>query len=193
MISALIAGAAVVLAGLIAVIGQWLNSRNDRQLTLLEVELHSKMPSEAKAARLELEHVIDDRIHRWYLRTHPFERSLRAAWVGVAFAFLFLATGILVHYVTDRAALATKLSDSTPGFLAIAKVGAYALLALAVAILLAGVVWSIWPRTRPPGWNPKPRETPLASAEAQGNGDTPNAKDVALKQPSTPPKDLLSP
>jgi hypothetical protein len=101
MIPALIAGAALVLAGLITAIGQWLNSRNDRQLALLEVELHSKMPAEAKAAVHELEHVIDDRIHRWYLRTRPFARMMRAAGLAVAAAYFFVAIHTLLLYVTD--------------------------------------------------------------------------------------------
>lgn len=158
-------------------LGQWLNSRNDRQLTLLEVELHSKMPPEAKAAARELEHVIDHRIHGWYLRTHPFARALRAAGVAVAAAYLFAAIYALLLYAADRAALVTKLSAGTPGLVAIAGAGVVALTVLAVAILVAGVVWSVWPRTAPPGWDPKPRDAPLAATQTKGNGDTPNAKD----------------
>jgi hypothetical protein len=187
MIPALIAGAAVVLAGLIAAIGQWLNSRNDRQLTLLEVELHSKMPPEAKAASLELEHVIDHRIHRWYLSTRPFARTLRATVLAVALAYLFAAIYTLILYVTDRTVAVTRLSGFSTDLLAVTYGAVWAFVALAIALALAGVVWSIWPKTWPRGWDPKAREAPPTHTQTQGNGDSPNAMDAAAsKLPSTP-------
>ena len=70
MIPALIAGAATVLAVLVTTVGQWFKSRDDRQLTLLEVELHSRMPAELEARR-ELAQVIDARFHRWYEKAGP--------------------------------------------------------------------------------------------------------------------------
>lgn len=31
-------------------------------------------------------------------------------------------------------------------------------------VLGAGLVWTVWPRTRPPGWDPKPREAQPAAS-----------------------------
>ena len=89
-------------------------------------------------------------------------------------------------YATDKAALVTKLSATAPDLLAGLLAGVVAVCALSLVFVLAAVVWSVWPKNVLRGWEPKPREAPPARTETQGNGDAPNAKDVVLKQPSTP-------
>ena len=129
--------------------------------------------------------MIDYRIHRWYLRTHPIARTFRAAWLMVAYAIFFAAIYMLGLYVTDRAALVTGLSASATDSLPVARGLMVAFGALSALLVLAPVVFSVWPRTRPPGWDPMPRQAPPARTETQRNGDAPTAKDV-VKQPSTP-------
>jgi uncharacterized membrane protein YraQ (UPF0718 family) len=87
----LIAAIASVLVIAITVIGQWINSRNDRNLTNQEVDILKKLDSNSTAAR-ELSQVIQFRIAKWHRRIAKSRQLLRGTIVwGVVGYLMFLA------------------------------------------------------------------------------------------------------
>jgi hypothetical protein len=88
----LIAAAASVIVIVITVIGQWISSRNDRNLTNQEADLLQKLDSHSSAAR-ELSEVIELRISRWRRRMTAWSRTRRFS------LWLFQVGGVLVLVV----------------------------------------------------------------------------------------------
>jgi hypothetical protein len=86
----LIAPIASILVIAITVIGQWINSRNDRNLTNQELDILKKLDSNSTAAR-ELSAVIQFRIAKWHRRIAKSRQLLRGTIVwGVISYLLFL-------------------------------------------------------------------------------------------------------
>jgi hypothetical protein len=87
----LIAAIASVVVIAITVMGQWINSRNDRNLTNQEVDILKKLDSNSTAAR-ELSQVIQFRIAKWHRRIAKSRQLLRGTIVwGVVGYLMFLA------------------------------------------------------------------------------------------------------
>ena len=74
----LVAAIASVSVIAITVIGQWINSRNDRSLTNQELDILKKLDSNSMAAR-ELSEVIHFRITKWHRRIAKTRQLLRSA------------------------------------------------------------------------------------------------------------------
>jgi hypothetical protein len=88
-----IAAIASVTVIVITVIGQWINSRNDRNLTNQEVDLLKKLDPKSKAAR-ELNDVIDFRIGKWRQRITKSKRLARMGifWMVACYMNIIIAT-----------------------------------------------------------------------------------------------------
>jgi hypothetical protein len=98
----LIAAIASVVVILITVIGQWINSRNDRSLTNQELDILQKLDNlkeldaNPSAAR-ELSEVIQFRIAKWHDKTVKSERFVRRAWMWAAVSWMLLMVGDLAY------------------------------------------------------------------------------------------------
>ena len=193
--TALIAGAATVLAVFVTAFGQWLTSRNDRQLTLAELNLLSKMRPGSQPDR-GLEVVIGRRVGRWrsastYWR-RMFRRSALVAGISMFFAVVYAALGVLLKPDTAQEVLRQRGTALRFVF------GALAWLTLALAYLglmlpLIPPRWWKWilhpiktPREKK-NVAGKAAETPqLSAVDVAG---TTNAKDTA-SQPSQSLRDV---
>jgi hypothetical protein len=89
----LIAAIASVSVIAITVIGQWINSRNDRILTNQELDILKKLDSNSTAAR-ELSEVIQFRIAKWHRRIAKARQLLRSAIVWGVIGYLLLTTAV---------------------------------------------------------------------------------------------------
>ena len=95
--SNLIPAVVTVIGIIIGVIGQWINSRNDRNLTNQEVDILTKLDPNSSAAR-ELSKVIEFRVAKWYGKILKSRRAEREAsnW-GIA-SFLL----VMWHFAVER-------------------------------------------------------------------------------------------
>jgi hypothetical protein len=82
LISLLVPALASVIVIIITVTGQWINSRNDRNLANQEVEILKKLDSNSRTAR-ELNEVIEFRVTRWHRK---IAQSRRSRWRAIALA-----------------------------------------------------------------------------------------------------------
>jgi hypothetical protein len=97
----LVAAIASVSVIAITVIGQWINSRNDRSLTNQELDILKKLDSNSMAAR-ELSEVIHFRITKWHRRIAKTRQLLRSAVVWAVIGYLLLVTAVqLTHFPRD--------------------------------------------------------------------------------------------
>lgn len=112
MVPALITSVVPVLVASITIFGYWLTSRNDRQKTLLEVDLLSKLPEDAITAAMCLRMVIDRRIQKWERSSQPQRDHLRRAVLGWFQAYLFLAVAFTGKYFVDPQGLHSNLSKA---------------------------------------------------------------------------------
>jgi hypothetical protein len=92
----LITAIASVVVILITVIGQWINSRNDRSLTNQELDILKGLDANAPAAR-ELSEVIQFRISKWHDKTVKSARLVRRALSWLAVTWLLLMAGSLIE------------------------------------------------------------------------------------------------
>jgi hypothetical protein len=94
----LIAAFASVIVIVITVIGQWINSRNDRAVTNQELDILEKLDSNGVAAR-ELSEVIEFRIAKWHQRTtSKSARRLRRVIVVLAVGWILLLLTLILLY-----------------------------------------------------------------------------------------------
>jgi hypothetical protein len=91
MVVSLVPAIAGVIGIIITVIGQWINSRNDRNLTNQELDILNKLDSNSPAAH-KLSEVIESRIETWRKRAIKSKRLKRRAlvWVVVSYILVLL-------------------------------------------------------------------------------------------------------
>jgi hypothetical protein len=95
----LIAALTSVVVIMITVIGQWISSRNDRNLTNQELDILKKLDPNSKTAR-DLSEVIQARIAKWRQRIAQSRRHLRGAiwWAVAGYVILIIA---ISYYMID--------------------------------------------------------------------------------------------
>jgi hypothetical protein len=89
VVTSLIPAIASIIGIIITVIGQWINSRNDRNLTNQELDILKKLDSNSRAAR-ELSQVIESRIETWRKKAMKSERLKRRALVLVVVSYILV-------------------------------------------------------------------------------------------------------
>jgi hypothetical protein len=99
MATALISALASIVIVLITVVGQWIGSRNDRALTLQEVELLSRIDPTSEAAG-DLNWVIDRRIAGWRSRYSPARALRRLTWRVTGLLMMYLIFGFAISFAT---------------------------------------------------------------------------------------------
>jgi hypothetical protein len=95
----LIAALTSVVVIMITVIGQWISSRNDRNLTNQELDILKKLDPNSKTAR-DLSEVIQARIAKWRQRIAQSRRHLRGAiwWALAGYVILIIA---ISYFMSD--------------------------------------------------------------------------------------------
>jgi hypothetical protein len=93
----LIAAIASVIVIVITVIGQWINSRNDRILTNQELDILKKLDPNSGAAR-ELSEVVQFRIAKWHHRIDKSRPLLRESIVSGVVGYLLLQTAASLRF-----------------------------------------------------------------------------------------------
>jgi hypothetical protein len=88
----LIAAIASVIVIIVTVIGQFVSSRNDRNLTNQELDILKKLDPNSPTAR-ELSEVIQFRVAKWRRRITKSRRRLRSgfAWLAAGYVFYLFA------------------------------------------------------------------------------------------------------
>jgi len=92
--SVLIPAIAVVLVGLFALLGQYLNARNDRAITLQELEILSKLRRNSTEAE-ELSALVSRRIARWHATKLGASALLSTMWYSLGAALIMLSLALV--------------------------------------------------------------------------------------------------
>jgi hypothetical protein len=127
----LIAAIASIIVIVITVIGQWLNTRNDRNLANQELEILKKLDSNSQAAR-ELSELIEFRIAKWHKGIAISRRRVRSA-------IVWFVIGYMLYLAAFQIAFREKDFDLWIMFGALILFGGVALVVAAVRLLQAVV------------------------------------------------------
>jgi cation transport ATPase len=91
MSEALLSSLGLIIVAVVAVVGQWVNSRNDRALAHQEVDLLKKLDDPKSSAAVDLKEVIEERMRVWKKRARPSYRLLRTGYMTLLVAYVLVA------------------------------------------------------------------------------------------------------